>query len=513
MHQGTTSEGSDDLWAARRRIREAYDPDLFRQTGQCLIDLLAERLHRDTSGQDPVLRWKAPQELVHLATQCLDAAEGSGNEPNVVARFQRLISQMLEHSIHLHNPRYVGHQVAASLPIAGLFDAAGAVINQGMAIFEMGPWATAAERALIQRLGRLIGWEKETFAGVVTHGGSMANLTALLTARNVSLEACWENGVPSGGSPPILLVQSDAHYSVARAAGVLGLGTGQVVRVGLDSRRRMDPAQLEEALAAAVARRQIVVAVVACACATPTGAFDPIRPIAQICRLHNVWLHVDAAHGGSAALSQRHRQLLDGIHLADSVAWDAHKMLFVPALCAFVLYRRSADSFQSFRQNAPYLFDPSAPGLAEYDSGVRTFECTKRAAAMGLWGIWALFGPELLADMVDVTFDLGRQLYEKLAVASDFETVHEPQCNIVAFRYLPKQLASAAPDQLSRFQFELRRRIVESGDYYLVATRLDGVGVLRVTLINPLTTAQHLDQLLETIRKHGQKLQSSGEFH
>jgi L-2,4-diaminobutyrate decarboxylase len=132
---------------------------------------------------------------------------------------------------------------------------------------------------------------------------------------------------------------------------------------------------------------------------------------------------------------------------------------------------------------------------------------------LGLWGIWAVFGPQLLADMVDVTFDLGRELYGKLASASDFQALHEPQCNIVAFRYLPKQLASVALEQLGRFQLELRRRIIESGDYYLVSTRLDGVGALRVTLMNPLTTPQHLDQLLETIRQHGHTLLSSGAFH
>jgi L-2,4-diaminobutyrate decarboxylase len=268
----------------------------------------------------------------------------------------------------------------------------------------------------------------------------------------------------------------------------------------------MDPARLEQALATAATQRQRVIAVVACAGATPTGAFDPLRPIGEICRRHKVWLHVDAAHGGSAAMSERHRPLLDGIELADSVVWDAHKMLFVPALCAFVLYRRAGDSFQAFRQNAPYLFDPSAPGLAEFDSGVRTFECTKRAAALGLWGTWALFGPQLLADMIEVTFDLGRAFYEKLRAASDFQAVHEPQCNIVVFRYLPKQLVASAPDELGRFQLEVRRRIIESGEYYLVSTRIDGVGALRVTLINPLTTPEHLDQLLETIRQHGQKL-------
>ena len=172
----------------------------------------------------------------------------------------------------------------------------------------------------------------------------------------------------------------------------------------------MDPQRLDEELARLRAQNQPIVAVVACACATPTGAFDPLEDIADVCRRHEVWLHVDAAHGGAAVLSDRHRHLVAGLERADSVVWDAHKMLFVPGLCAFVFYRDKSHRFEAFRQDAPYLFDPAAPGLAEYDSGMKTVECTKRAAAFGLWGVWSLFGRQLFADMVDVTFALGRTL-------------------------------------------------------------------------------------------------------
>jgi L-2,4-diaminobutyrate decarboxylase len=223
-----------------------------------------------------------------------------------------------------------------------------------------------------------------------------------------------------------------------------------------------------------------------------------------------VWLHVDAAHGGAACLSGRHRHLVAGLERADSVVWDAHKMLFVPALCAFVFYRRAAHKFEAFQQDAPYLFDPAAPGLAAFDSGLRTLECTKRAAAFGLWGVWALLGPQLLADLVDVTFALGRSFYEKLSAADDFVPLHEPQCNIVAFRHVPQELRDAPRDVLGRFQFELRRRVIESGEFYIVSTKLDGLGALRVTIINPLTTAAHLDLLLETLRRTGRQLLAEG---
>ncbi len=493
--------------AARRRVQTAYDPELLRTAGHRLVELLADHLGTIEAGNGDVLPWRHPVENIQRASELLRQATSSpASREELVAHFGQLVEIMLDRGHNLHNPRYIGHQVAAPVPIAGLLDAIGATTNQAMAIYDMGPWATAAECAMVNELGRRIGWAEGSFSGLATHGGSLANLTALLTARNVALDGCWQQGTPRTGSPPVLVVHADAHYSVARTAGILGLGTRQVVRVGLDSRRRMDPQKLDDTLDDLKRRGHPVVAVCACSCSTPIGAFDPLADVADVCRRHAAWLHVDAAHGGAACLSPRHRHLVAGLDRADSVTWDAHKMLFMPALCAFVFYRDAAHRFAAFQQDAPYLFDPAGPGLADYDGGLRTIECTKRAAAFGLWGTWSLFGPQLFADLVDITFDLGRTFYEKLRAAPDFMPLHEPECNIVVFRYLPEQLRNAPADVLGQFQLDLRRRVVESGRFFIVSTPIDGVGALRVTIINPLTTAEHLDELLETLRGCGQEL-------
>ena len=451
----------DELAQARQRIAAAYDPCLFKAAGHQLADALAAHLSRGEHSEGPVLPWVEPPENIDDAAEFLGRKEFdkcSTSEDEVADQFADLVRVMLERGLNLHDPRYIGHQVPAPVPIAGLFDAVGSVTNQVMAIYEMGPWATAVEQAMVRQLGAAIGWPPDSFAGTVTHGGSLANLTALLTARNAALGDVWERGVACDGPRPVLLAHADAHYSVARAAGILGLGSRQIVRVGLDEQGRMDPQRLDEELARLRDEKRPIVGVVACACATPIGAFDPLSDIADICRRHEVWLHVDAAHGGAAVLSERHRHLVAGLDRADSVAWDAHKMLFVPALCAFVFYRDKCHRFEAFRQDAPYLFDPAAPGLAEYDSGMKTVECTKRAATFGLWGVWSMFGRQLFADMVDVTFAMGRTFYEKLAASDDFEPLHEPQCNIVVFRHVPVELRDAPPERLGEFQLELRRR-------------------------------------------------------
>lgn len=162
--------------------------------------------------------------------------------------------------------------------------------------------------------------------------------------------------------------------------------------------------------------------------------------------------------------------------------------------------------FEAFQQDAPYLFDPSAAGLAEYDGALQTLECTRRAAVYGLWGLWSLFGRQLFADMVDVTFAMGRGFYGKLREARDFEPLHEPECNIVMFRYVPDDLRDASGEFLGSFQLRLRRELIQSGEFYIVPANYNGTPALRATIINPLTQNGHLDLLLETIREKGKRL-------
>lgn len=488
--------------AMRERVQQAYSPELLRELAHSLSAKLATHFETIERGEGPVLNWNLPETNLEKARTVLSENDGSrgATVSELQRRFDDLVQLALSRGHNLHHPSYIGHQVPASVPIAGLFDALGAITNQVMAVYEMGPWATAVERALIDGWGETIGFEQDRFGGLITHGGSLANLTGLLTARNVMLGDVWERGLALRPKPPVLVAHADAHYGIARSAGILGIGTENIVRVGLDDRRRMDPQQLDEELSQLRRANVPIIAVSSCACATPIGAFDPLNDIADICAKHEVWLHVDAAHGGAVSFSRRHRHLIAGLERAESAICDAHKMLFVPALCAFVFYRDASHRFETFRQDAPYLFDPSSPGLAQIDSGLVTVECTKRAAAFGLWGLWSMFGVGLFEDLIDVTFATARRLYEKLVEAPDFEPLHEPECNIVAFRFQPREMPLTV-DQIGELNRTVRRRLIESGRFYIVQTTLNGTGALRVSVMNPLTNESHLDGLLDAIRQ------------
>jgi L-2,4-diaminobutyrate decarboxylase len=501
------SFSATDLTAARSRITAAYDAATLQEAGQSLIRTLADHLGRVEARETKVLNWNQPETLIREARAFLERRPDE--RADVPARVAEIALETLARGQNLHHPHYVGHQVPAPLPLAGLFDLVGAVTNQVMAIYEMGPWATAVEHAIVDAVGERLGFAPNSFSGLVTSGGTLANLTGLLAARNVTLGDSWTAGL-SGRSPaPVVVVHADAHYSVTRSAGILGLGTDQIILATLDAKRRMDPNQLDATLQGLRSRGVPIVAVAATSCATPIGAFDELPAIADVCSRHEVWLHVDAAHGGALAFSPRHRHLVAGIERADSVVCDAHKMMFMPALCAMLFYRNPAHRLAAFHQEAPYLFDPLVPELAEFDSGVANLECTKRAAAFGVWGVWSLLGSQIFADMVDVTIDLAQQFHGMLHAADDFQTLHEPQCNIVAFRHLPAELFDAPAERVDLFQLRLRRTVIESGEYYLVGSRLDGRPVLRTTMMNPLTTADDLRGLIDSLRRFGRKLVST----
>jgi len=499
-------------------IDVAYDAKLMRECGRRLVDVLSDHLQRVQAGMSSVQDWRDPEENIAKAKELL-GDQTSLHSNDLPARFDDLIRISLERGQNLNHPRCVGHQVPAPLPLVGLFDAITTMTNQVQGVYEMGPWGIAAERAVMDLIGQQIGYQSGEFGGLVTSGGSLGNLTALLAARNEACPWMWNGGaVPNAGDGevnqqashsdrlPVLLVQADAHYSIERAAGVMGIGTSQVRRVPLDAGRRMDLDSLQKLLERMRVENVPVIAVVAVACTTAVGAFDPLDPIADLCTEYGVWLHVDAAHGGAVCLSRQHRHLVKGLHRADSVVLDAHKMMFVPAVCALVFYKNPKHRFRAFEQSAPYLFDPSVPDMSEYDNGRVTFECTKRSAALGLWGTLAIFGTQLFEQLVDHVFAMAQGLASLLAESSDFELFAQPSANMVVFRYLPPELESASDQQLNQLQLRLRRAMLDSGFAYLTQTSLDGRIYLRCTLMNPLTGLSHLEQIVNELARLGPEI-------
>jgi L-2,4-diaminobutyrate decarboxylase len=269
------------------------------------------------------------------------------------------------------------------------------------------------------------------------------------------------------------------------------------VKVPVDDAFRMRADLLQDAFDQATRSGRRVFAVVASACSTATGAFDPIDALADFCQSRGLWLHVDGAHGASAALSPRHRGLLRGIERADSVVWDAHKMMLMPALATAVLFRDERRSHEAFAQEASYLFD-AREGRDEWNVGTRTLECTKRMMSLTLYASLAVHGTGVFGEHVAHLFDLGARFAQLLRAESDFEVPVEPQCNIVCFRHLPHGVAAGDADAL---QERIRRRLLGSGEFYVVQTKLRGNVYLRTALMNSLTGEAELVRLIQACRE------------
>ncbi|WP_046243757.1 pyridoxal phosphate-dependent decarboxylase family protein [Hymenobacter terrenus] len=467
-------------------LANAYSAAAFRQQGHALVDLLADHLERAQAGTDPILTYHDPaDQLAHW--------QADFNQPPITDLLP-LFAELVQRSIHVHHPGFMGHQVAPPLPLAALTGLLAGVLNQGQAVYEMGMSANALERLTTQWLARKLGLGA-TAGGLLTSGGTLGTLTALLTARAAAAPAdVWEVGTTSRLA---ILVSEEAHYCADRAVRIMGLGTEGLIKIPTNDRFQMRTELLEPALAQARAAGLTVFAVIGSACSTSTGSYDDLMAIADFCEQHGLWFHADGAHGGAAALSDTYRPLVSGIERADSVVVDFHKMMMTPALITAVLYRRDADAFRTFQQKAQYLWaDATAPDW--FNSGKRTFECTKRMMSVAIYTVLRTYGEGVFADNVDVLYGLARRFAAQVCGRPGFELAVEPESNIVCFRYVD---AGRTPAQTAELNARIRQQLVEAGRFYIVQTTLRGQLYLRVSLMNPFTTDAHLTALLDECQR------------
>lgn len=472
-----------------------FNTQQFAETGHQLIDLLAAHLEANIAGTSKVINWKMPS----LEDSNWHAPLPHKSTINPHGLLEKLSQEILPNNLAIHHPRNMGHQVACPLPMAALCDLVASLTNQAMAVYEAGPSATMLERQVIRWLCALINestWNNA--GGVLTSGGAQANLTALLVARQVSTSKAnpssniWKDGIAQQSALRIL-ASEHAHYSVSRAAGLMGLGTDSVIKIATDKNGRLDLIALKNAHQTCLENKEIIMAVVANAGCTPTGSIDLLKTVGEFCQTHDLWFHVDGAHGASALLSDIHRHKLSGIALADSVVWDGHKLMYMPAAVSAVLFRNEQHSYAAFSQDASYLFQGNNHEDEAFNLSYRTLECTKRMMALKLWATFSLYGIAGMGALVDEAFAKAKIFAEKIQRHASFELLMSPETNIVCFKYLS---AYSNLNQANKHQSDIRQHIIQSGTFHTTQVDLHGVTWLRTTLMNPFTTEQDLDELL-----------------
>ncbi|MEV4973640.1 pyridoxal phosphate-dependent decarboxylase family protein [Streptomyces scopuliridis] len=409
---------------------------------------------------------------------------------------------------HLHCP---------PLAIAVAADLAVSALNPSQDSWDQAPAATALETLLLQELAALVGYDPGQAAGVLTSGGTESNLMGLMLARDRVLGAASGRqielaGVPGAGTEgaprPRILASAAAHFSVQRAAALLGLGEDAVLPVPVDRQLRMDPEALAAVLDGCAERGELPVAVVATAGTTDTGAIDPLRACAELAAEYGAWLHVDAAYGGGALLSDRLAPLLDGLGLADSVSLDWHKLGWQPAAAGVFLVRRS-ETYASLARRAVYL-NPADDEEAGYPSLLGlSLRTTRRADAFKIAVTLRTLGREGLGRLVDACRELAVSGARAVVEHPRLELHSEPVLTAFLFRYLPEHPANTAEDpaeygaRCDAVNAALRRRLLREGSAVVGRTELPGEGPgrvrLKLTLLNPHTTTAEVERLLHAV--------------
>jgi L-2,4-diaminobutyrate decarboxylase len=459
-----------------------WDAAEYERLAGVAVPALSRFVRESESGEPPPVDFTAPAELIEELDLRRLIREGGLDAEG----FEDWLATVLARSTRLHHPRELAHQVVPTDVPAAVSDLVQGVINQPMSIYEMGPAANAMEAAVIEWMTERVGWG-EGAGGVLTHGGSLANLTALLAARAAAAPEAWLEGV--NGELAVLAPES-AHYSVKRSVAMLGLGEQAVIPLAVDEYERVLPGALGESLARAQQAGRRPMALVAAAGATSTGLHDDLEAIGAFCNEHGIWFHVDAAHGASALLSRAHRHLLRGLELADSLVWDAHKMLRTSTLCAALLVRESERLDAAFRQQASYLIYEEAEEAGPNLLG-RQVECTKAALAMKVVMNLAFRGERGIGEYVAEQYDKTLRFWELISARDGFECLCRPESNILCFRY----------GRDGAVQVAVRERLVEQGRFQLSSTEVNGERWLRLTVMAPATDERTVEELLDAIEE------------
>lgn len=475
----------------KKIIPSPFNPEEFRKEGHKLVDTLSDYLNETLTGSEmAVLPWVEPDKLVEIFS--FDSGYGENES------FSDFTGRILRQTNHLHHPRYIGHQVTSPLPLTALIQLATSLLNNGAAIYEMGPVAMAMERNLVRYFAALIGYSDHC-DGIFTHGGSAGNLTAMLAIRqNMSAYNIWEEGVKEKQRPGFM-ISDQSHYSVGRNVKIMGLGDESLVRVPYDNNYRMKVSLLEEYKKKAEDKGIKIVSVVANSCSTATGSYDDLVSIADFCEKYNLWMHVDGAHGLGILFSDKQRNKINGIERADSLIIDFHKMLLVPGLNTMVLFRNGEKSYETFAQKASYLFKKTNEN-EWYNSAKRTLECTKSAMGIVAYTAVKYYGTSYYKEYIDSRYDLAKWFAGTIIETDEMELAVEPDANIVCFRYSPAQ---SDDDSLNKLNGLIRDKIIKEGSFYIVQTELNGKVWLRVTIINPVTSEADLTDLIKRVIEVG----------
>jgi aromatic-L-amino-acid/L-tryptophan decarboxylase len=417
----------------------------------------------------------------------------------LLAQFDQVVAG---HACRINHPRFLAFIPGSPCVASTLGDWLCAAAN-----FFAGVWLEAAGPAQVELV--VLDWFRQwlnlpaTTQGILTSGGSEANLTALVVAR--------EQAPPEDRGGAILYVSEQRHWSIDRAARIMGLRPEQVRSIAVDADFHLAPASLADAISRDRAAGLHPWAVVANAGATNTGAVDPLDTLADLCSREGLWFHIDAAYGWSAVLTEEGRKTMHGIARADSITLDPHKWLAQTYEIGCLLIRDGKLLARTFGMSPDYMQDV-APQEDEVNFADRGLALTRRFRALKVWLSLRALGLGWFRDLVRHGCDLARLAEELLRRHEEFEVLSPRQLSILCYRFVPPLLARRAmPGSereriLDQFNLALIDAVRATGRAFLASTRLANRVALRFCFVNWRTTSADVEEVIALLRHVGSQL-------
>lgn len=457
------------------------EADEMRRIGYAVIDQVVAQFEGQVSCENPVVPWTQPGEMPDINLTEI-GAEGR----DAASVLEEVQTQVLSQCMDMMHPRYFAYIPGPSNFVSALGDflASGHNVFAGVSTHNLGSYAL--ENAVVTWLCNLMGFEDQA-TGLFVSGGSAASLTALLAARGARLQDRIDGAV--------VYYSDQTHSSIGRALSIMGFSDEQIRVLPSDDDMRLQPRVLMAAIEADQAEGLRPFCVAANAGTTSSGAVDPLDALATVCEQQNLWLHVDAAYGGGAMLSEIARPQFHGIARADSVAIDPHKWLFQPFECAAVLTRHAHVLRDTFRRVPDYMKDTDTGfEVPNYrDMGIQV---TRGFKALKLWMSLQVFGADAFGEAVDAGLALARFAQDELESRRDFEVVTPATLGVVTYRYVDDRLEKAQLDALNDW---LCGAISRSGYAFVSGTALKGYRVQRLCPTHPNATRADIAETLDRI--------------
>lgn len=402
-------------------------------------------------------------------------------------------------SRHNGHPRFFGYVASPSTPIGAYADLIASALNANITCWRSGPAGTELERLIVIWLGSLIGYDQQA-KGLLTSGGSMANMIALLIAnRRKSGSDTSRRGLWNSGPPMTIYASEEVHMSIPKAADILGFGRDQVRMIACDERQRMRVDLLASRIEADVRDGLRPFCVVGSAGTVNTGAVDPLTEIATIASEFGLWFHIDGAYGAPGVLDQRKRDLFAGLERADSVSLDPHKWLYVPVDAGCLLFRDAGAAMTAFStEDADYIKThgySDEEAFAFWDYGV---ELSRRFRALKVWLTLQYYGTRRIAEAISEDISLASYLGELVSNADDFELLAPVELSICCFRYVPR--AGMSDADLNQLNERIMALVQKGGRAYVSNATVNGRFALRACITNFRTTKADIEATVEAIR-------------